>query len=133
MVSFTSIVSAIVSSELKSGRCVFYAMIGMPTQCIGDCAPPSNNDVSPNGDIGVDAALSVIAHELAEAVSDPESDGTRAWEDDTGYENADKCAYTYRKTSQDANGAWYNMGWGGRSYLLQQNWDPVKQACATSG
>ncbi|KAL2915179.1 hypothetical protein HK105_205293 [Polyrhizophydium stewartii] len=119
-----------VSTTLSSGNRVFYAMAGNPTACLSGCAPPSNQNVSPNGDVGVDAALSVIAHELAEAVSDPQSDGTRAWEDNSGAENADKCAYTYGTTSRASNGASFNLGWGGRNYLIQQNWDPVKQACA---
>nr|KAJ3400610.1 hypothetical protein HK105_004671 [Polyrhizophydium stewartii] len=121
-----------VSTQLRSGKRVYYAFAGVPTACLSGCAPPSNNNVSPNGDVGVDAALSVIAHELAEAVSDPYSDGTRAWEDNSGFENADKCAYKYGTTSRASNGASYNLGWNGRNYLIQQNWDPVSQACATS-
>ncbi|KAJ1341220.1 hypothetical protein BSLG_004224 [Batrachochytrium salamandrivorans] len=36
------------------------------------CSSQQQNS-SPNGDVGVDAMLSVLAHELAEAVSDPQS------------------------------------------------------------
>ena len=50
------------------------------------CAPSINKGNSPNGDEGVDALISVVAHELVEAVSDPESDGHRAWQDGTGSE-----------------------------------------------
>ena len=39
--------------------------------------------------VAIDAMLSVYAHELVEAVSDPL---LNAWFDNTGYENADKCA-----------------------------------------
>ncbi|KAL2912083.1 hypothetical protein HK105_208435 [Polyrhizophydium stewartii] len=121
-----------VSWPLTSGKRIFYAMVGNVWAVRNACAPPSNTDVSPNGDPGVDGALSVLAHELVEAVTDPISDGTRAWEDANRYENADKCAYTYGPTSRASNGAFYNMGWNGRNYLIQQNWDPVKQACAVS-
>ncbi|KAH6570978.1 hypothetical protein BASA60_007407 [Batrachochytrium salamandrivorans] len=119
------------STVLLSGARVFYAMAGnLPASCYGSCAPPKNQLKSPNGDIGVDAMLSVIAHELAEAVSDPQSDRFRAWQDRNGYENADKCSYRYGTTSLTPSGASYNMGWGNHSYLIQQNWDPVTQSCA---
>ena len=39
---------------------------------------------------------SVIAHELVEAVSDPQ---LNAWYDRRGYENADKCAWTFGSTT----------------------------------
>ena len=63
-------------------------MIGNPTACIDGCAPPDNQKKSPNGDAGVDAMLSVFAHELTEAVSDPISDidAQRAWQDASGAE-----------------------------------------------
>ncbi|KAL2917040.1 hypothetical protein HK105_203472 [Polyrhizophydium stewartii] len=119
------------STRSQSGKDLLYAMVGLPTACVAACVPAINQNVSPNNDIGVDAVLSVVAHELAEAASDPMYD-SRAWEDNVKDENADKCAYNYGKTLRDANGARYNMGWGGRNYLIQQNWDPVKQACALS-
>ncbi|KAH6562503.1 hypothetical protein BASA60_011131 [Batrachochytrium salamandrivorans] len=120
-----------VSTTLTSGTRVFYAMAGNPpASCLSGCAPPNNQNSSPNGDVGVDAMLSVLAHELAEAVSDPQSDGTRAWQDASGAENGDKCAYTYGSTSTDSNGASYNVRWSGRNYMIQQNWEPVSQSCS---
>ena len=44
----------------------------------------------PNGDLGVDGLVSIFAHELAEATSDPYLD---AWADARGEENADLCQY----------------------------------------
>lgn len=92
----------------------------------------TNPSISPNHDPGVDAMISVVAHELAETVSDPWSDGDRAWNDVSGSENADKCAWTYGDTYKTANGAMANQKISGRNYLIQQNWDPVLQACASS-
>lgn len=80
-----------VSTTLASGAKIFYAQAGVPTACMTGCGGPNASN-SPNNDTGIDAMISVVAHELAEAVSDPESDGTRAWEDAEGNENADKCA-----------------------------------------
>ena len=62
---------------------------------------------------------SIIAHELEEAVTDPD---LNAWYDTRGYENADKCAWTFGATQTAANGAKYNMTLGGTNYLIQRNW-----------
>lgn len=83
-----------VSWVLNSGKRIFYSQVGYPSRCLYGCAPTMNSKISPNGDIGIDGMLSTVAHELVEAVSDPISDvdSLRAWQDSTGYENADKCA-----------------------------------------
>jgi hypothetical protein len=62
---------------------------------------------------------SIIAHELEEAVTDPD---LNAWYDRRGSENADKCAWTFGTTSTAANGSKYNMTLGSRNYLIQRNW-----------
>ena len=82
--------------------------------------------VSPNGNPGVDAMVSVVAHELAEAVSDP---NVNAWLDASGNENADKCAWMYGNTYV-YNGGLYNIVVNGYGYLIQQNWKLSSQACA---
>ena len=74
-----------VSWPLLSGNRIFYAHVGNPERCLSGCAYYGN--VSVNGDVNADAVVSVMAHELVEAVSDPESDRNRAWEDYWGYEN----------------------------------------------
>ncbi|KAL2916241.1 hypothetical protein HK105_204332 [Polyrhizophydium stewartii] len=121
------------STQLSSGKRIYYAHVGHPARCLDGCAPKLNRHKSPNGLIGTDALLSVMAHEIAEAVSDPYVDGNPAWYDDQGNESADKCVNTFGATQVDGNGGSYNMGWGGHRYLIQQNWDPVKQDCALSG
>ena len=76
--------------------------------------------VSPNGNAGADAMASIVAHELEEAVTDPL---LNAWYDRRGYENADKCAWTFGTVSSMASGAKYNMTLGnGMSFLIQRNW-----------
>ncbi|MEQ1884841.1 MAG: hypothetical protein ABL967_07250 [Bryobacteraceae bacterium] len=81
--------------------------------CTGHGAP------SPNGDMGADAMVSVLAHELEEAVTDPQ---LNAWYDVNGEENADKCSWTWGTTYTTTNGAIANMKLGGLDYLIQQNW-----------
>ncbi|CAF3896485.1 unnamed protein product [Rotaria sp. Silwood1] len=63
-----------------------YGFIENPLNCMDGCAV-YNYNVSPNSDVGIDAMLSPIAHELVEAKSDPYLD---AWGDSNGEENADK-------------------------------------------
>jgi hypothetical protein len=65
---------------------------------------------------------SIIAHELQEAVTDPD---LNAWYDRRGQENADKCAWTFGTESTAPNGSKYNVTFpnaSGRSFLIQQNW-----------
>jgi hypothetical protein len=103
-----------------------YAFVGNPAAGMSACAAQSTG---PNGDAQADAMVSVIAHELEEAASDPQ---LNAWYDSTGAENADKCAWTFGAT-YPANGAAANMKIGTRDYLIQRNWvNAGGGSCATS-
>jgi hypothetical protein len=100
------------------GTDIKYAFIGNPaTQCPSSCSQQTTS--SPNGNIGADAMASIIAHELEEAVTDPD---LNAWYDKRGAENADKCAWTFGKTYSATNGSLANVHLGTRDYLIQQNW-----------
>jgi len=98
-----------------NGHDIKYSFVGNPDRCPSACAPQT---VGPNGNAGADGMASIIAHELEEAVSDPD---LNAWYDRRGYENADKCAWTFG-TEYTVNGALANMQLGSRDYLIQQNW-----------
>jgi len=93
-----------------------YAFVGNAAASLGSCAIQS---MGPNGDAQADGMVSVIAHELEEAATDPE---LTAWYDSTGAENADKCAWTFGTTYTTSNGAQANMIIGSRNYMIQQNW-----------
>jgi hypothetical protein len=100
-----------------SGADIKYAFIGNPSsQCPSSCGVES---LSPNGNGGADAMANSLIHELDEAVTDPD---LNAWYDNRGYENADKCAWTYGTTYVAANGATANMKLGARDFLIQRNW-----------
>ena len=99
-----------------SGSDIKYSFVGNPARCITACAAQSTG---PNGNAGADGMASIIAHELEEAVTDPD---LNAWYDNRGAENADKCAWTFGTTYTVANGAKANMNLGGRDYLIQRNW-----------
>jgi hypothetical protein len=103
---------------------VKYSFVGNAARCLSACAAQS---VGPNGNAGVDAMISVIAHELEEATTDPD---LNAWYDSSGAENADKCAWTFGTTQFTVNSttdsgqpatAYANMTIGSRSYLIQRN------------
>lgn len=110
-----------------SGQNVKYAFVGNPeTQCPAGCGA---NTPSPNGTPGADAMASIFAHELEEAVTDP--DGNAWYSLQSGMENGDKCAWNFGTTSTASNGAKYNVTMGGMKYLIQQNWTLLpSQACA---
>jgi hypothetical protein len=101
-----------------SGVDIKYAFIGnAETQCPSGCGATSP---SPNNTPGADGAASVLAHELEEAVTDPD---LNAWyANSNGQENADKCAWNFGATSTASNGAPYNQTFGSMKYLIQQNW-----------
>ena len=111
-----------------SGNDVKYSFVGNAARCITACAIQS---VGPNNNGGVDGMVSVIAHELEEATSDPD---LNAWYDSGGAENADKCAWTFgQKINTASNGAYYNVilpsantgpngaATGTRQYEIQRN------------
>jgi hypothetical protein len=100
-----------------SGSAIKYSFIGNSARCPSACAAQS---VGPNGNAGADGMASIIAHELEEAVTDPQP--LSGWADRRGAENADKCAWTFGATYTTANGATANMRLGTRDYLIQQNW-----------
>lgn len=103
-------VAAIAGTNIK------YAFVGNPDQCPNACAAQT---VGPNGNAGADGMVSIVAHELEEAVTDP---NLNAWYDKRGRENADKCAWTFGTTYNAGNGAQANVQLGSRNYLIQQNW-----------
>ena len=74
-----------------------------------------NRRMSPNEDVALDAMLSSIAHEIIETISDPFSDGKRAWSDANGLESGDKCAFRPGSV-QWTDGYAYNVEFGGRRY-----------------
>jgi hypothetical protein len=96
---------------------VRYSFVGNAARCYSACAAQSSS--SPNGLPGIDAAISVLSHELEEANTDPD---LNAWYARTGYENADECAWTFGHAQFNApNGSWANMIINGHYYLIQRN------------
>jgi Phosphate-induced protein 1 conserved region len=106
-----------------------YSFVGNANRCLNGCAAQT---ISPNGNAGVDGMLSVVAHELEEATTDPQ---LNAWYDSAGAENADKCAWTFgQNQTQLLSGAYYNMtlpavSVANRNYLIQRNLSASDNKC----
>jgi len=96
-----------------------YSFVGDPTAGMTACASKLNYTSSPNGNPAADAMVSVVAHELEEAATDPQ---ISAWYDGSRAENADKCAWKFGTTKTATNGSSYNVVVGTNQYLIQQNW-----------
>jgi hypothetical protein len=72
-----------------------------------------------NVDQGAYYEVNTLAHEVEETTTDMMAN---AWFDNRGYENADKCAWTFGSTYPIANGGTANMNLGGKDFLVQRNW-----------
>jgi hypothetical protein len=88
-----------------------------------------------NGDLGAEATVSAMTHEIEETTTDPVSQWGKkffyGWTDAFGQENADKCAYTY-SSSLRKNTDYWNMTLAGKRFLIQQQWKngiALQQGC----
>ena len=106
------------------GADIKYSFVGNANRCLSSCAAQT---VGPNGNAGVDGMISVVAHELEEANTDPD---LNAWYDSSGAENADKCAWTFGSAqTRLSTGAYYNMTIGGKNFLIQRNLSATNSKC----
>lgn len=103
------------TGNVSSGH-VHYSFVGNAARCLSSCAAQAS---SPNGNAGIDGAISVLSHELEEATTDPD---LNAWYDSSGAEDADKCAWTFGHFQyQTSPGVDANMNFGGHDWLIQRN------------
>jgi hypothetical protein len=99
------------------GTDIKYAFVGNPDRCPASCEMQS---VSPNRDSGADGMASVMAHEAAETVTDPD---LNAWYDSAGNENEDKCAWKFGPVAGVLGQGAYNQTFGTYNWLIQMNWE----------
>jgi len=99
-----------------NGKVVLYAAqpynYAFPAACTAQAPSPNNAPAA-------DAEVNTLAHEIEEATTDPR---LNAWYDGQGFENADKCAWTFGQTYTTPNGGIANMNLGGKDFLIQRNW-----------
>lgn len=105
-----------------------FSLVGDTEQCPDSCSTKPNfaslgYEKSPNEDWSADGMASVMLHELAESVADPDPMTDTAWIDGRGAENADKCAWTFGTPYVTNDGcSLANIMIGSRNYMIQQNW-----------
>jgi hypothetical protein len=105
------------SDTFRNNVDVKYAFVGDADRCGGRCYFGG----TPNGNSAADSMTSVVAHELAEAITDPRPGDT--WIDSAGREMADKCS-GYNTSVQLPTGIfnvqalWVNSGFGYCAYGL---------------
>lgn len=121
-------------STMSGSIPVKYGFIGNPSASIGSCTYQTT--ASPNNNPGVDAMVSVIAHELEETVTDPQ---LNAWYNLRGSENGDMCAWTFGAHQVLlTNGSYYNAvlptqnNTGTAYYLVQRALSAKNSACYIS-
>jgi hypothetical protein len=104
--------------QAPDGERVHVAHVVHTGRCPKVCGVSSLKGIT--GNPGADWMPTIIAHELAETVTDPEYDG---WKDTQGKEMADKCVWKgWGSTYLTENGAEANTHLGTRDYLLQPLW-----------
>jgi len=102
-----------------AGSDIKYSFVGNASiQCPDGCMAQAAS--SPNNNPGADGMASVMAHELSEAVTDPD---LNAWfQTSSGEENGDLCNFNFGSVFRVGNGSSANQTLGGRNYLIQQMW-----------
>ena len=100
----------------SNGLDIKYAVMPYDADFVSGCTALNG---SPNNDFAADAEVNTLAHETEETTTDPD---LNAWFDRRGFENADKCAWTFGTTYTTGNGSTANMNLGGKDFLVQRNW-----------
>jgi hypothetical protein len=104
----------------------YYAAMPYNQQYVSGC---TSRFASPNADVAANSEVNTLAHEIEETTTDNMGN---AWFDSRGYENADKCAWTWGSTATSPNGGVYNQTANGLYFLVQQNWvNAGRGGCAT--
>jgi len=104
------------------GSDIKYAFVGNTDRCSSACEAQTK---SPNNDSGADGMINIAAHELEEAISDPDLNAW--WNSHTGQENADQCAWKFGDLlgGTIGNGG-FNETMNGVNYLIQMNWENAR-------
>lgn len=77
-----------------------------------------NGNGAPNGNVETDAQVNIIAHEIAEVVTDPYGYGWSSYTPIYGQEIADPCAWQFKDVYYDDN-VFFNELMGSGRYLIQ--------------
>ncbi|KAI8086153.1 phosphate-induced protein 1 [Halteromyces radiatus] len=118
-----------------------YIFIGYPGGCPQFCVPTMIQQQSPNNSPSIDAAITILSHELQDVLTDPRMD---AWSIHSGnqvYEIGDFCSGASYNTSTEqwfgnlqttSTGANYNLEFDNGKYLVQTIYSKEKNSCLLS-
>ena len=104
-----------------------YAAIPDP---LVELTPPAGSD--PEGNPEAESTVNTVAHELVEAITDPDGTG---WMDPNGFEVGDKCEIGPQLgpvLGYGADGAPYNQLLNGHQYLIQDMWSNARGGCVSA-
>jgi len=125
------------SSCAFSQYCAYHSWIGSGSSEILYANMPYADTVPAGCDAGfhpnnsdADATINVTSHEHNEAITDPNGS---AWYDSAGYENGDKCAWTWGTELGSTAYGQYNQLIGGHPYQLQREWSNASAGCVLTG
>jgi len=124
------------SSCAFTDYCAYHSWIGSGSSVILYANMPYADTVASACDVGqhpngndADATINVTSHEHNETITDEQGN---AWYDLIGYEDGDKCAWTFGTVS-GPNGAEYNQTINGHHYWLQLEYSNSRRGCVQSG
>jgi len=118
------------SSFTSAGTTVVYANMPYANTAPSYGGGTCNSGQSPNGDVSADSELNLVSHEHNESITDW---GGNAWYDNRGYEDGDKCAWSFGTPLGGAPGSEYNQLIGAGRYYLQQEWSNKSAGCVLTG
>jgi hypothetical protein len=104
----------------SGGPQILYANMPYASTVSGACGSgQSPNGPSGSGPADADSTINLTSHEHNETVTDPLGTG---WWDRSGYEDGDKCAWTFGSTSGSTSFGAYNQTINADHYYLQREW-----------
>ncbi|KAI8064407.1 phosphate-induced protein 1 [Gongronella butleri] len=113
-----------------------YVVIGYPARCPTQCMPPKNAQNSPNKSPGIDAAITVLSHELQDVLTDPRLNAWVVQNNQQNIELGDFCsgngtaeAQWFANTQPSSNGGVYNVEFNNAQYLVQSIYSQAKNTC----
>jgi hypothetical protein len=123
------------SSCAFTDYCAYHSWIGGGSTALVYANQPYADGVSgcdagyhPNGGQG-DATINVVSHEHNESITDEQGN---AWYDLFGYEDGDKCAWSWGAIT-GAGSAGYNQTIDGHHYIAQLEYSNASRGCVQSG
>jgi hypothetical protein len=98
------------------------------------CVPSLNLNSSPNNSPSIDAAITILSHEIQDILTDPRNDAWKIQTDNQTLELGDFCSSEgtsqeqFGNVTQGTSGS-YNIEVGGHNYLVQTIFDLSSKTC----